>query len=313
MNRTLSVIALAVLLIAIGGSLCVYIVDEREQVVITRFGRPVGTYTDPGLHFKRPFVDTVNVFDKRVLKWDGTPDQIPTSDKKYIFVDTFARWRIVDPLRFFQSVSDERGALLRLDDIIDGATRDVISENPLVEVVRNSNRELPRDEDESLGGEVEIAEVKVGRDVLRRTIYEKASQKVQEAFGIELLDVQIKRINYVPQVRAKVFERMVSERKRIAELFRSEGQRNLQEISGLKEKELKRIESEAYLKAQKLRGEADAEAARIFADAYGKDPEFYQFTRTLGAYRATLAGETTLLLGTDNDFLEYLERYSRPR
>ena len=313
MSRTLSIAAVAVLMLAIGASFCVYIVDEREQVVITRFGRPVGTFTEPGLHFKRPFIDTVNVFDKRVLNWDGNPDQIPTSDKKYIFVDTFARWRITDPLRFFQSAGDERGALLRLDDIIDGATRDVISENTLVEVVRNSNRTLPRDEDDSLGGEAEIAEVKQGRDVLRETIYEKAREKVQEAFGIELLDVQIKRINYVPQVRAKVFERMISERKRIAELFRSEGQRNLQEISGLKEKELKRIGSEAYLKAQKLRGEADAEAARVFAEAYGKDPEFYQFTRTLNAYRETLAGETTLLLGTDNDFLEYLKEYSRPR
>ncbi|MFQ5700796.1 MAG: protease modulator HflC [Acidobacteriota bacterium] len=301
---------LVVLLVAL--SSCVYFVDEREQVVITRFGRPIGTYADPGVHLKRPLVDTVNVFDRRVLSWDGTPDQIPTSDKKYIFVDTFARWRIVDALKFFQSVHDERGALLRLDDIIDGATRDVISKNPVVEVVRNSNRELP-EEEEALGLEVQIDKVKYGRDVLRRTIFEKAREKMEESFGIELLDVQIKRINYVPQVREKVFERMISERKRVAELFRSQGRKNLQEIAGLKEKELKRIESEAYLKAQQLRGKADAEAAHIYAKAYGEDAEFFQFTRTLNAYRETLAGETSLLLSTDNDFLSYLKKHTRPR
>jgi membrane protease subunit HflC len=309
----ISIIAVVVLVVlAIGASTFVYVVDEREQVVITRFGRPIGTYTEPGLHFKRPLVDTVNVFDRRILSWDGVPDQIPTLDKKYIFADTFARWRIVDALLFFQSVHDERGALLRLDDIIDGATRDVVSKSPLVEVARNSNRELP-EEEESRGLEVEIAEVMLGRDALRQRILEKAREKIQEAFGIELLDVQIKRINYVPQVRKKVFDRMISERKRIAELFRSEGQRNLQEISGLKEKELKRIESEAYLKAQQVRGKADAEAARIYARAYGEDPEFYQFTRTLSAYHETLAGETTLLLSTDSDYLLYLKNHSRPR
>lgn len=312
MTRKLSILLVVGALLAIAASSCLYVVDEREQVVITRFGKPIRTVTDPGLHLKSPFVDAVNVFERRVLAWDGSPDQIPTSDKKYIFVDMFARWRIVDPLQFFQSVHDKRQATLRLDDIIDGATRDVISKNTLVEVVRNSNRELPKEE-ESLGIEMQIAEVRLGRDALARQIYKKASEKVQQAFGLELLDVQIKRINYVKEVREKVFERMISERKRIAELFRSEGKSNLQEISGLKEKELKRIESGAYLTAQQVRGQADAEAARIYAQAYGQDPEFYQFSKTLTALRSTLGGDSTLLLSTDSDYLKYLKKLSPRR
>ena len=312
MNRWLVPLLAAGVLVALLAGACLYTVDEREQVVITRFGRPIRTVKEPGLHFKQPFVDDVNVFNRQVLAWDGSPDQVPTSDKKYIFVDTFARWRIVDPLRFFQSVHDERGAQLRLDDIIDGATRDVISQNTLVEVVRNTNRTLPRDE-ESSGIEIEIPDVKLGRDALARQIYDKASEKVQDAFGLELLDVQIKRINYVQEVRQKVFERMISERKRIAELFRSQGQRNLQEIAGLKDKELKRIQSEAYYKAQQIRGKADAEAARIYARAYGQDGEFYQFTETLKALRDTVEGENTLLLTTDSDFLKYLKRLAPRR
>jgi membrane protease subunit HflC len=232
-----------------------------------------------------------------VLAWDGSPDQIPTADKKYIFVDTFARWRITDALRFFQSVHDERGALLRLNDIIDGATRDVISQNTLVEV---------------RGATTEVTDVKIGRTEIAHRIFEKAREKVQTAFGIELLDVQVKRINYVQEVRVKVFERMMSERKRIAELFRSEGQRNMQEVSGLREKELKRIESEAYLKAQQIRGKADAEAAKIYAQAFGQDAEFFQFTRALQTFRESLSGDSTLLLSTDSDYLKYLKK-SSPR
>ena len=312
MTRYLAALVIVVVLLALAASMGLYVVDEREQVVITRFGRPIRTVTEPGLHVKRPFVDTVTVFDRRVLSWDGQPDQIPTSDKKYIFIDTFARWRIVDPLKFYQSVRNENTAQQRLNDIIDGATRDVISNNTLVEVVRNSDRKLPKEE-ESLGVAMEIAEVKRGRNALAREIYEGAREKVRTEFGLELLDVQIKKINYVQEVRLKVFERMISERKRIAELFRSEGQRNRQEVSGLKEKELKRIESEAYLKAQQIRGKADAEAARIYAQSYGEDPEFYQFTRTLDGLRETLTGESTLLLSTDNDYLKYLKKVTPRR
>ncbi len=314
MKRSLPVLLLIVVVAAVAAFSFLYQVDETQQVVITRFGRPIRTVTEPGLKLKVPFVDTVNIFERRVLAWDGTPDQIPTSDKKYIFVDTFARWRIVDALRFFQSVHDERGASLRLDDIIDGATRDVISRNTLVEVVRNTNRELmEEDEEEGMGTPTEIAEVKIGREQLAHRIFEKAREKLEAAFGIELLDVQIKRINYVQEVREKVFERMISERKRIAELFRSEGQRNLQEISGVKEKELKRIDSEAYLTAQQVRGKADAEAARIYAQAFGQDAEFFQFTRALMTFRKSLGGDSTLLLSTDSDYLKYLKKSSPQR
>ncbi|MEE9231626.1 MAG: protease modulator HflC [Acidobacteriota bacterium] len=309
MNRGLVVLLIIMVIVALAASSFLYVIDEREQVVITRFGRPIRTVAEPGLHFKAPFVDTVNVFDKRVLAWDGSPDQIPTSDKKYIFVDTFARWRIVDPLRFFQSVRDKRQAQLRLDDIIDGATRDVISSNTLVEVVRNSNRQLPIEE-ESGGIEIHIPEVEIGRDALTEQVFERAREKVQQSFGLELLDMQIKRINYVKEVREKVFERMISERKRIAELFRSEGQRNLQEIGGTKDKRLKEITSEAYRQAQFIRGGADAEAARIYADAYGQDVEFYQFSKTLSTLRQSLSGDSKLLLTTDSDYFKYLKRHS---
>ena len=309
MNRGLVGFLILLALAALAGRSFLYVIDEREQVVITRFGRPIRTVTEPGLHLKTPFVDKINTFDKRVLAWDGSPDQIPTSDKKYIFVDTFARWRIVDPLRFFQSVRDTRQAQLRLDDIIDGATRDVISRNTLVEVVRNSNRQLPIEE-ESGGIEIDIPVVEIGRDALTRQIYEKAREKVQQAFGLELLDMQIKRINYVKEVREKVFERMISERKRIAELFRSEGKSNLQEIGGTKDKRLKEIESEAYREAQFVRGAADAEAARIYANAYGQDVEFYQFSKTLSTLRETLGGDSKVLLTTDSDYFKYLKRQS---
>lgn len=313
MKRNWPFLIVAVIAVAIGALSFIFTLDERQQAVITRFGKPIRTITEPGMHTKMPFVDTVSKFSKQVLSWDGAPDQIPTSDKKYIFVDTFARWRIVDALKFFQSVHDERGALLRLNDIIDGASRDVISRNTLVEVVRNTNRELlEEDEGEGIGTRYEIAEVKIGRQEIAKRIYEKAREKIHTAFGIELLDVRIKRINYVQEVREKVFERMISERKRIAELSRSEGQRNRQEVSGLREKELKRIESGAYLKAQQIRGKADAEAARIYAQAFGQDAEFFQFTQALQTYQETLTGETTLLLTTDNDYLKYFKK-SSPR
>ncbi|MEE9291855.1 MAG: protease modulator HflC [Acidobacteriota bacterium] len=313
MKRNWPVLIVVVIAVAIGVSSFLYTVDETEQVVITRFGKPIRSVSEAGLHVKMPFVDTVNTFPRQVLAWDGTPDQIPTSDKKYIFVDTFARWRIVDADRFFKSVRNEGGAVLRLNAIIDGATRDVISRNTLVEVVRNTNRELlEEDAGEGLGTDYEIAEVMIGREEIAQRIYEKAREKIESSFGIELLDVRVKRINYIQEVRVKVFERMISERKRIAELFRSEGQRNRQEIFGLRDKELKRIESEAYLTAQQLRGKADAEAARIYAQAFGQDAEFFQFTQALKTFRDTLGSDTTLLLSTDSDYLKYLKK-SSPR
>jgi modulator of FtsH protease HflC len=305
MNRLL--VLLAALLSSTLGGCAVYTLDETEQAVITRFGEPQGNaITDPGLHFKVPFADTVNRFEKRWLEWSGDPNQIPTRDKKYIWVDTFARWRISDPLRFFQRMRDERTAQSRLNDIIDGETRNAIASFDLIEAVRASNRVF--EDDELFGGDFELAapeKVKTGRDKLTRLILERASRVVSE-FGVELVDVQIKRINYVDEVQVKVFERMISERRRIAERSRSEGMGRSAEIRGQKERELKKIESEAYRRAEELRGKADAEAAQIYAQSFGADPEFYQFVRSLEAYRSTVDASTSLFLGTDAEFLRYL-------
>jgi membrane protease subunit HflC len=258
-----------------------------------------------------PFADTVNRFEKRWLEWSGDPNQIPTRDKKYIWVDTFARWRIADPLRFFQRMRDERTAQSRLDDIIDGETRNAIASFNLIEAVRATNRpfEVEESAEEDFGTHFE--KVVLGRDKLTRRILERASAVVAE-FGVELVDVQVKRINYVDEVQVKVFERMISERRRIAERSRSEGQGRAAEIRGQKDRELKSIESDAYRRAQELQGKADAEAAQIYAKAFGQDPEFYQFTRTLEAYRSTVDASTSLFLGTDMEFLRYF-RAAAPR
>lgn len=298
---------LALLSTSLGGC-AFYTLDETEQAVITRFGEPRGeAITEPGLHFKMPFADRVNRFEKRWLEWNGDPNQIPTRDKKYIWVDTFARWRISDPLRFFQRMRDERTAQSRLNDIIDGETRNAIARHNLIEAVRASNRAF--DDEEGFGlTDLDLGareEVKLGRDKLTRLILERAAAVVSE-FGVELVDVQVKRINYVDEVQVKVFERMISERRRIAERSRSEGAGRSAEIRGEKERELKAIESEAYRRAQELQGKADAEAAQIYAQAFGQDPEFYQFVRSLETYRATIDGSTSLFLGTDAEFLKYL-------
>jgi membrane protease subunit HflC len=298
---------------SLAGCAC-YTLDETEQAVITRFGEPRGSaVTEPGLHFKMPFADRVNRFERRWLEWNGDPNQIPTRDKKYIWVDTFARWRIADPLRFFQRMRDERTAQSRLDDIIDGETRNAIASYDLIEVVRATNR--PFEDEEAAVGDLApriVEKVHLGRDKLTRRILERASEVVSE-FGVELVDVQIKRINYVDEVQVKVFERMISERRRIAERSRSEGLGRSAEIRGEKERELKAISSEAYRKAEELRGKADAEAARVYAQAFAQDPEFYSFVRTLEAYRTTVDASTSLFLGTDADFLRYLRSADRRR
>jgi membrane protease subunit HflC len=284
-----------------------YTVAETEQVVLTQFGAPVGKpIHEPGLHIKLPFVQDVNVFDKRWLEWDGAANQVPTRDKKYIWVDTYARWRISDPLRFFQRLRDERSAQSRLDDIIDGETRNVIANHDLIEVVRSSNRpfELGDAAQDVISEEAAVA-IQHGRDKITRMILERASQ-VMPDYGIEMVDVQIQRINYVDTVQAKVFERMISERKRIADRYRSEGQGKSAEIRGKKERELKRIESEAYRKSQEIMGKADAEATTIYAAAYGRDPELYRFLRTMETYRATVDAKSTLVLSTDTDLFRYL-------
>jgi membrane protease subunit HflC len=258
-----------------------------------------------------PFIQKANYFEKRWLEWEGDSNQIPTKDKKYIWVETYCRWRISDPLVFFQRVQDERGAHSRLDDIVDGETRNAVANYDLIEIVRSSNRVFERSEESVAKDESEvIAKIELGRDKIAKIILEKAD-KITPEFGVEIKDVQIKRVNYVDEVQKKVFERMIAERQRIASKYRSEGDGKSAEIRGQKEKELKRIQSEAYRKAQEIMGKADAEATRIYATAYNLDPELYQFLKTLESYRTSLAKDTWLVLSTDSEFLKYLKSSGR--
>lgn len=307
----LAVVLFLVLVVLVSS---VYVVDETKQVVITQFGEPIGEpIVDAGLYFKRPFIQRANYFEKRMLEWDGSPNQIPTKDKRYIWVDTTARWRIADPLKFLQSVGNETGAHARLDDIIDSATRDAVTSHLLVEAVRNTNQLLERaaEELEELGTPEALERIEVGRVNLTRGILKQAREMVPQ-YGIELVDVRIKRIDYVKEVREKVFERMISERKRAAEKYRSEGEGKKAEIDGEMGKELKRITSEAYRTAQEIEGKADAEAIKIYAEAYSRDPEFYSFLKTLETYKKTIDSGTTLILSTDSAYFEYLKDPSEP-
>ena len=285
-----------------------YTVSETEQVIITQFGEPVGDpVVSPGLHFKIPFIQRSNFFEKRFLEWDGNPNQVPTRDKRFIWVDTYARWRIVDPLLFFQRLRDERGAQSRLDDILDGETRNAVARHDLIELVRSSNRDP---EDVLIESEEEAAileEIARGRREVTRQILETAAGRTAD-LGIELLDLRFKRINYVEEVQQDVFARMIAERQRIAEEFRSEGQGESARIHGERERELAQIQSEAYRRAEELRGEADAEATRIYADAYNRDADFYAFMKSLETYELTMDPETFFILGTDSELLQYLER-----
>jgi membrane protease subunit HflC len=286
----------------------IYVVTEMNQVIITQFGEPIGgAVTKAGLHMKVPFVQKANYFEKRWLEWNGDPNQIPTKDKKYIWVDTYCRWRISNPLVFFQRVRDERGGQSRLDDVVDGETRNIIANHDLIEIVRSSNRKFELSEEAALldlSGVIGV--IQVGRLKLSRLILENAS-KITSEFGVELKDVQIMRVNYVEEVQKKVFDRMIAERQRIAAKYRSEGDGKSAEIRGQKEKELKRIQSEAYRQAQEIKGKADAEATKVYAQAYNLDPEFYQFMKTLETYRTALEKETWLLLSTDSEFFKYLK------
>ncbi len=300
-----------VLVLAAFMSGAVYVVDETKQAVITQFGKPVG---DPinksGLHFKTPIVQQAQYFEKRLLDWDGDPNQIPTKDKKYIWVDAMARWKIVDALKFLQSVGNEMGAHGRLDDIINSATRDVVTSQLLVEAVRNSNRILETVKVESedvIVTDEALERIDVGRSHLEQSILEK-SKVLAPQYGIEIVDVRIKRVNYVEDVRNKVYDRMIAERKRAAEKYRSEGQGKSAEIEGEVSKELKQITSEAYRQAQILMGIADAETINIYGKAYNKNPQFYSFLKTLETYRSTIDDNTTVILTTDSDYYKYLKR-----
>ncbi len=285
-----------------------YTVRMDQQVIITQFQRPVGdAVTDPGLHWKTPFIQKANYFDKRWLEWDGDPNQIPTLDKKYIWVDTYARWRISDPLLFFQRMRNEEGAQTRLDDILDGETRIAISRYKLIEIVRSSNREFHVPENMvDFQDLFEATPIDHGRSKIMQEILEKARVDAEE-YGIELVDIRIKRINYIPEVRQRVYERMISERKRIAERYRSEGKGESEKILGDMEKELKRIHSEAVKTSQEIKGEADGRATKIYADAYNKDPDFYAFWKTMEAFKETVDKDTWLILTTEGQFYKYMK------
>lgn len=299
------VLGLVVLVLLAGKPL--YTVTETNQAIITQFGNPIGDpVTEPGLHLKLPYIQTANMFEKRFLEWDGFPNQVPTRDRRFIFVDTYARWRITDPLLFFQRLRDERGAQSRLDDILDGETRNAVARHDLIEIVRTSNREPVNTTVGEQEEQEELAAITTGREEITQEILQAAAAAVGD-LGIELLDLKFKRINYVPEVQQDVFARMIAERQRIAEEFRSEGQGESARIQGERERDLAQIESEAFRIAEELRGEADAKATAIYAAAYGRDASFYAFTKSLETYERTMDPNTVFILGTDSEFLRFLE------
>jgi membrane protease subunit HflC len=293
----------------------IYTVNEVEQMIITQFGKPVGEpVTTAGLKFKVPFVQEVNSIDKRVLEWDGNPSDMPTKDKLYISVDLFARWRITDPLQYFLRLRDERSAQSRLDDILGSETRNAIAKHELIEIIRTTKDRVPlRDtfltEEERKLNMGSLVPIKKGRKMVEKEIFAAAAEKVR-VFGIELLDIRFKRINYNDSVRPKIYDRMISERRQIAERFLSEGNGEAARIRGNRVRDLNKIQSEAYRKVEEIRGVADAKATEIYARAYNQSPEsieFYEFTRTMQAYKTIIADNTTLVLSTDSDLFKFLK------
>ena len=316
--RIVLVVLLAALVALAWTSL--YIVQEGEQVVVTQFGRPVGAAVhEAGLRVKAPW-QRVYRFEKRILRWDGDRNEIPTKDKKFIWVDTTARWRIVDPLKFLESVRGSyRTALSRLDDLVDGAVRDAVSSHLLIEVVRtNKAPARPAVEEQKTGsvdGELSselYSAISKGREEIQAEILQAARKTIRDQYGIELVDVLIKRINYIPEVAKTVFDRMIAEREKIAKRYRSEGAGKAAEIDGERDRQLKGITSEAYRKAQEIMGEADAEATRIYADAYSAAPEFYSFWRTLELAPTVIGGNTRLVMDMDSDLYRYLRKAGGP-
>ena len=315
--KAIAPIGFVLILLVAGGVFlsAAYTVHEQEQVIITQFGDPVGDpITAAGLHFKMPFIQTVNRFEKRILPWDGQPSEMPTQDKTYIVVDTFARWRVADALEYFRRLRDERSALSRLDDILGSETRNAIARHKLIEVIRTTKDRQPV-QSETLTSEGRTGTVGVlppiqqGRTRLESEILENSRSKL-ESFGIELLDVRFKRINYNEAVRLRIYERMISERQQIAELFRSEGQGEAAKILGNMDKDLKGIESASYKSVQQIKGAADATATEIYASAYNQSPEavdFYQFIRTMEIYADILAGDSTVILSTNSDVFRFLK------
>ena len=324
MNRgclsLLGVVSVAIVLLCGAGSY--YTVDQTEQVIVTQFGRPVGQpVTEPGLHFKMPFVQTVQRLDKRFLEWDGAPVGIPTKDKTYIHVDTFARWRIKDPLQFYLRLHDERSAQSRLEDILGSETRNAVARHDLIEIVRTDKAREPM-RDESLkagptgsGSLGTMPPIKFGRVIIEQDIKTAAAVKLAD-FGIELLDVRIKRVNYNPDVLARIYQRMISERGQIAQRFRSEGEGEAASIAGKRERDLNEIQSKAYREVQRIRGEADAKASEIYARAYSGSPqaaEFYAFLKSMETYRLIFSHDSTLVLSTDSDLFKLIKRIDQAK
>lgn len=311
MKKSILIIAGIILLIMLVSG-TVFVLDETEQAIVTQFGRPVGEpHTQPGLNFKVPFIQKKQLFDKRYLEWDGDANQIPTKDKKFIFVDTYARWEITNPLQFFIRLKDERQAQSRLDDILDGETRNAVASNELLDIVRSTNREPEVDESLEFMEELEVLEdINVGRAKIEASIQKKANERTSD-LGIRILDFRFKRMNYVEEVRDRVYGRMISERKRIADQFRSEGQGEARKIQGDKERDLAQIQSEARRKAEVIRGRADSTATAVYAAAYNKSSqakEFYSFLRSLEALEKTLDEKTSIILTTDNELYRFLKK-----
>lgn len=316
------IILVLVLLGVILGKSSFFVLKEGRQAIITRFGKPIGNpITKAGLHFKKPFLEEARFVDKRILSWDGFPNQIPTKDKKYIKVDTTARWRVIDALKFIQTVRNEDGAKARLDTILDSITRDVISNENLVEAVRNSNSIIKKTEEKreeirrrKEKGEpvledevtVDIEPIQTGREELSSKIAVLADKELLN-FGIKLIDVQLRRISYEKSVESKVYERMISERTRIAQKIRSIGQGEKAKIEGRRVKELRRIVSEAYRTSQVIRGKAEAKSTAIYAKSLGQDPKFYSFIRSMEAYKRSLRSNSRYLLSSDSEFLRFLK------
>jgi len=308
--KNITYLALVAVFVLLVFSRSAFIVDQSQQAIIVQFGEPVGgVISEPGLHWRIPFIQNVRPFDRRLLDWDGDVSQIPTLGREFIIVDTTARWRISDPLQFLRSVQSENGARTRLDDVLDSAVRDVVSGSELAEIVRSADWKVDksqlREEDVAAIGADELAKPKKGRGQLEKDILATATQQMPN-IGIELVDVRIKRINYIDSVGKQVEDRMIAERQSIAARFRSEGQGRSEEILGNMQRELQRIASEAARQAQEIRGRADAEATKIYGDAYGQDPAFYSLSKTLDSY-STLGENTTLMIDAKSEFFRYLQ------
>ena len=312
MKKSIFPIVLIVIALILSGGL--FVINEKEQAVIIQFGKPVGKIiTDAGLKFKMPLIQTVIKFDKRILEWDGSANEIPTKDNKYIFIDAFARWKIVDALQFYKSAKNEMLAQSRLDDIIDGAVRDEITNRSMNEIIRSTQRQMETSEEREEGDisakdSKSISSKGARLDIIKSIKDNVGTRLLELQMGIEVIDVQLKRINYNKQVQSKLFNRMISEQNMIAEKYRGQGQGKKQEILGMQIQKSKEVRSQAYLEAQIIKGDADAEAVSIYADAYNKSPDFYNFKKSLETYTKTLDSTTKVIMSTDGKYFKYLTK-----